>query len=362
MTQLLDFLKRRSTLYHFGGWMIFIAYEVSFVYLIGSVRSGINIWSGFVTPYLINIALFYFHALVVLDLVFGKKKSQYLLFILLLLLEMMLYLFVMLLNNWLFSEESKSLPAYMAETDPGIFIRQIWRGLYFVLFSTGLWFTLRYFDNLKRLQESEKRSIIQQQERQRIQLDLVSSQNAFLQAQINPHLLFNTLNFIHNKVRSSSPAAAGAIITLAEMMRYSLTGITADGKVLLTSEVEQIENLIRINEFRFDSKQNIHLATDKQSYEGTRIIPLLLLPFVENIFKYAELMDADQPAEVRLEVKNNALYFQTYNRKRNPVNFHSQKIGIDNVRKRLNSHYPGNYQLDVKNDEAFFTVMLSINL
>lgn len=360
-TRLLNFLKKRSTLYHVGGWIIFIVYEISFIYFIGSLKSDAASWGNIILSYLINIGLFYFHALVVLNIAFGTKR-RYAVFGLLFLSEMMLYLVIMLVLSWLFAPKGHRFGEYLSMQDRLVFVRQIWRGLYFILFSTSLWFVLRYFEGLKKLQEAETSNIIAQQEKQQVELSLASSRNAFLQAQINPHLLFNTLNFIHNKVRVSSPAAASAIITLSEMMRYSLADIHADGTVLLTNEVEQIENLIRINEFRFDNTLNLQLLTRKEDYEEARIIPLLLLPFVENIFKYGQLMDEQNAATVSLSVQDNTLHFQTHNQKRNPVNFHSQKIGIENVRKRLQSHYPNQFALKVKDEDDAFTVTLTINL
>lgn len=354
--------EKRSVFYHAGGWIIFIVYELSFLYLIGALQTGINIWGNYVIPYLINIGLFYFHALVALNVAFGGKRKLYLVFTLLVLAEIALYLLLMFLDNWLFTSRQESFTTYLFHQGSQLYIRQLWRGLYFLIFSTGLWFILRYFQNQKKLLEAETSSILQQQENQKTELRLMSTQNAFLQSQINPHLLFNTLNFIHNEVQKASPRAADAIITLSEMMRYSLTETKADGKVLLKSEVSQIENLIRINEFRFDNKLHLRLITDKEQYEGKRIIPLVLIPFVENIFKYAELTDKNAPAEVEIRTIGNTLYFETRNKKRTLINFHSQKIGIGNVRKRLNAHYPGNFSLDISENTESFTVTLAINL
>ncbi len=352
--------RKRVFFYHLVWWVIFIAYELTFLFFSRNLGTRTNIWGGYVFPYVINIALFYFHALVALNVSFRNGRNNYILFVLFLATELSLYLFLMSLVSWVFSSPETSKADFLGHVNTLALFPRIWRALYFLIFSTGLWFILKYLKSLKELQEANTRNYQNEKEKHRIQLQLVSTQNAFLQSQINPHLIFNTLNFIYNKVRLVSPESADAIITLSEMMRYSLNNGKSDGKVLLRQELEQIENLIRINEFRFSNQLHINIHSNKEDFHNFRIIPLLLLPFVENIFKYADLQDADRPASISILVNENKLSFKTSNKKRNPVNYHSQKIGIENVKSRLEAHYPGNYFLNVEDREDSFLVTLEL--
>lgn len=352
--------KKKAILYHLGGWLVFIVYEMSFLFLMERIKTGAGIFGDYVIPYAINIGLFYFHAAVTLDLSYSGNKRRHSVFVILLLSEMAVYLMLMRLTSWLFSGNEIPFTKYLFDTSGNAIIPSIWRSLYFILFSTSMWFIYRYLENQKKLQEVQTNILRQQKENQEVQLQLITVQNAFLQAQINPHLLFNTLNFIYNKVRVTSPDAANAIIALTDMMRYSLNNSNPGGKVLLTHEVEQIENLLKINEFRFDKGLHLLLVADKSTFNNIRILPLTLLPFVENVFKYAELINPSFPAEISIVVKDDTIFFKTYNKKRMPVNFHSQKIGINNVRNRLKSHYSDDFTLEIIDELNTFTVLLTI--
>ncbi len=75
----------------------------------------------------------------------------------------------------------------------------------------------------------------------------------FLKAQINPHFLHNTLNFLYAKSLPYSSELSEGILTLSEIMRYSLEKEEdRGGKVLLTKEIEHVNNVIKIQQLRFD--------------------------------------------------------------------------------------------------------------
>ena len=143
------------------------------------------------------------------------------------------------------------------------------------------------------------------------------------------------------------------------MMRYSLVENKIDGKVPLEREVQQIENLVKINQYRFENRLSLEMNT-KGNVEIERIVPLLLVPFVENIFKYADLSDASNPARIELKVEDGVLQFSTWNRKRKTVSFSSPGIGINNVRTRLQSSYPDRFSLHLDEGGSFFSVHLKI--
>lgn len=67
------------------------------------------------------------------------------------------------------------------------------------------------------------------------------------------------------------------------------------------------------------------------------IMPLLLITFVENCFKYGELFDPAKPVLIRLAVERDSLSFYTHNHKKAKAG-HKGKvggIGLANTRKRL---------------------------
>jgi len=351
---------KTKLVYHLLGWSIFIVYEVSFITIIRWASADIPFWNGYFLPYSVNIALFYCHALFILPHSFRRQQYKWVALIVLVAIEILFYLVLIALKD-VPQEQTASpffLGLYMSKIS---FIQQLWRGIYFLIFSTAYWLIQQSFLKKQQLKEAETRELLQQQENQKLELALVSTQNAYLQSQINPHLLFNTLNFIHSEVQQVSPTASEAIITLSDMMRYSLATEKANGKAPLEDEIEQIENLIRINQFRFNQALSITFQCSG-NVKGVAIIPLLLVPFVENLFKYGELDDSNNPAVIILHCEGETLFFSTTNKKRKTIPFRSSGIGIKNVKTRLNTHYPDNFSLRINDAQTTFLLELTIKL
>lgn len=352
-------IKKQIT-YHVFGWLIFILYEVLFINLVRERNIKAPALGDYLLPYLINIIFFYFHAFVTMPLALERKRFRSFFFIFFILVELSVYLFIMGLKNADISHLENDFFRALYPTKIS-FIQQLWRGIYFLIFSTAVWLIRRSFKNKEKLKEAETNALLRQQEKQQLELKLITTQNAFLQSQINPHLLFNTLNFIHSEVQTVSNKASDAIIILSDMMRYSMLQTREDGKVLLQTEAEQIDNLIKINQFRFHNKICIDFITEGE-FHHVRIIPLLLIPFVENLFKYAELKDEANPVKINITLDGSLLIFKTFNKKRKTTNFHSTGIGIENVKTRLASYYENHFSLDIADLDCTFSVNLMVQL
>jgi len=352
-------LRKEQIFYHLIAWMVFIAYEVSIVFVVESASGHHSPLRFFVVPYALNIILFYVHANAILNYCFSSKKRKTILFILLIVLELSVYIFLISLLQTRSETKKRFFIFYF--TNEVLFARTVWRGIYFMIFSTAYWIINRSFKRIQKMKEIEKRALIEEKERQRLELELVSSQNAFLQAQINPHLLFNTLNFIHSEVQEVSETASEAIIILADMMRYSLVENKMDGKVPLEKEIQQIENLIKVNQYRFNNKLCLNFSA-KGDFENIRIVPLLLVPFVENLFKYADMTNVTDPATIHLQLENGIMKFSTFNKKRKTVSFSSPGIGIQNIKTRLQSSYRDRFSLQLEDQDSIFSVHLKIIL
>jgi sensor histidine kinase YesM len=350
----------KNIYYHLIGWMSFIAYEVSFVTIIRWKTADISIWSAFVFPYLINISLFYFHAFVALAFSFGTPRKKPLLFCGFLIAELIAYLILINASDLNFAKFPGSFTAFIYPNRI-IFVEHLWRFVYFLIFSTAFWLIRRSYKRIHKLKDAEKTALLKQQEKKDLEFKLMVTRNAFLQSQINPHLLFNTLNFINNEIHQLSPKASEAVICLADMMRYSLEATKKDGRVILAREAEQIANLIRINKFRFENKLFIN-EQYRGDFEAVRLIPLLLVTFVENIFKHGNFSDPVNPVVLNLWVDGQILYFQATNSKLKKVSLPSSGIGIQNVRTRLEAFYEGRYKLDIANSASVFSVSLTLKL
>jgi two-component system LytT family sensor kinase len=195
-------------------------------------------------------------------------------------------------------------------------------------------------------------------EKEKMQADYL-----FLKAQINPHFLHNTLNFLYARSLPLSPELSEGILTLSEIMRYSLDNHEDDnGKVLLSHEIEHVHNIIRMQQLRFGNTLQVQFNLSGEP-NGQRILPFILITLVENAFKHGDLKSTENPVKIELEVgADGRMHFVCSNRKKTGPKELSTGIGLDNTRKRLELAYGENYSLFIKNQRDIFTVDLVISL
>lgn len=348
----------RTLSYHILGWMAFILYEVTFVTVILGSKSDSSILLGYILPYLINIGLFYCHADISLKPLSNITVKRLALASILIVLELMVYCLIMSLIGSLADTGFIRIANGTLDVDRMKFFKQLWRGIYFISFSTAFWFARKAYITEKKILQLENLTLANEAEKTKLERNMAELENAYLQTQINPHLLFNTLNFLYSTMRSKSPDNSDAVLVLSDIMRFSLRKQEQDKKIPLQEEVDQIRNIVKLNQYRFNHKLHVtvEVAGDHQQ---VRIIPLLLLPFVENIFKYGDLLDLECPARITVSVTANQLLFETFNKVRKS-SFPSHGIGLANVRKRLETYYVGRFQLDLKETGDKYLVTLMI--
>lgn len=216
---------------------------------------------------------------------------------------------------------------------------------------------VRYRDRLATMESQRQKELIDQQ---RIENELVIAKLQTLKYQINPHFLFNSLNFLYAQAIPLSENLSRATMLLSEIMRYGLQQ-NDESKVALENEIKHLENFVEFNRLRFSNRLQIDFRIEGNT-AFRRIMPLLLITFVENAFKYGELHDAAYPLEIQLRIDNRMLYFEVKNKKRNGPKEDSTGIGLTNIKSRLALAYPNSHTLEIINEELFFTTKLEIKL
>ena len=215
-----------------------------------------------------------------------------------------------------------------------------------------------YFTYLR--DEKKHRKVL---EEQKMQLEVEKSQANFnfLKAQINPHFLHNTLNFLYAKSIPYSTELSEGILTLSDIMRYALSeGNAKDGKAPLKDEIEHVRNVIKINQLRFSNNLNVQFQVDGV-VNGATIIPFVLITLVENAFKHGDLKNIENPIVVKANVDENKLNFFCRNKKKQGPKELSTGIGLDNIKKRLDLAYGKDYALNIKDEADFYTTELIIS-
>src|SRR5438067_2066844 len=105
-----------------------------------------------------------------------------------------------------------------------------------------------------------------------------------LQAQINPHFLFNTLNVLASLIHSNPAKAEKVTEELAEIFRYALESTRADW-VRLDDELHFIESYLEIEKARFQERLTYSFDIDP-ALRALKIPPMILQPLVENAIKH----------------------------------------------------------------------------
>lgn len=187
----------------------------------------------------------------------------------------------------------------------------------------------------------------------------------YLNLQLNPHFLFNTLNVIYIQSRKEKAlTSADMVMQLSELLRYQLYE-SVDKKVLMKSDVKHIENYIELQKLR---KADVNIDYQKDGdFDGVMIYPFLSISFLENAFKYvSENSLGEKFIKIFIEVDEKNVSFAIRNtRCDTPVDLTAEKkkssgIGIENTKKRLDLLCPDKYTLNIDYDDKYFNVELKI--
>lgn len=352
-------VSRRRIFRHVGGWLLFLVYEQCLIwYTNGDLVPQITM----LYFYGCNILAFYLF-LGLLRFASGEAHWPLYQLVLWTVAGLGLVTIMKAAGNYLLV-----LPEFSAAQRGLIFrkylVMDLFRSIYFMGLALLIWLSGHARDLRLRAAEAQKRRLIAERDQALAERQYADARNALLQQQLNPHLLFNSLNFVYSRVLRHSREGAQTVLRLAELMRYSMAETDPDGRVVLSAEVEQIRNLVAINAERFDFP--LCLDTRLEGDFGTaRIIPLILLTLAENIFKHARLDDPAQVAQFHLGLSpDGRVEVCSRNRKRDPgaPSQDHASVGLRNLRLRLAHSYPGNHSLDIRETATEFELHLILNL
>ncbi|MET4138460.1 histidine kinase [Pedobacter sp. UYP1] len=298
--------------YHFLVWSIFIAYQI----LIQATYSGkFSAAKQYFLAYFFSLLLFYFHAHVVLKYTLNtpNKILKYSLGILII-LEIIGYLVIGgLVTKYLYTDESpqKSLSQIF---NKAYIIGRIWMAIYYMGTSTGYYFLMHHRQQkqlVEKMKQQELKTILLEKA---IKNELVLTQNAFLRAQINPHFLINTLSFLYNETRKLAPKAAESILSLSDIIQYSLSKEVDAGFVELEKEIRLVESFLTLYQAREPLKKQLSFSYNAAAL-AVPFIPMILMSLTERIIKHGQLDDSLKPAKIKIIYEDSILFIDTSNMK-----------------------------------------------
>jgi LytS/YehU family sensor histidine kinase len=235
--------------------------------------------------------------------------------------------------------------------DKSFVLAYIWRGLYFMLFSTGYYLFRLYKAGRDENELLKQTHYTYQLNKIAMEKRLAQSKTAFLLTQINPHFLFNTLNFIYYTTVKTSPEGANSIMLLSRIMRYSANIENAGSFVPLNQEIEYVRWLMEIHQIRLKDNFFVSFSYSAET-TGWKIIPFLLVTVAENMFKHGEISDGLQTAklDVFLDEEKN-LIITSFNKKKRLSDSSGLKSGLINLQERMIHYYDDQALLEYHHHE-----------
>lgn len=183
-----------------------------------------------------------------------------------------------------------------------------------------------------------------------------------LNAQLNPHFLFNTLNNLYGLSVVKSDKLPNLMLKLSDLLRYSLYE-TKTSLVSLQKEISYLENYISLEKIRLENTKINFKVTGNIS--DKKIAPMLFIVFIENAFKH--LSSENSKVDIEILSEENKLCFTCKNtvdstKLEQKLEKGKSGIGLANAKKRLLLMYPKKHCLKIQSDSSCFSVSLELYL
>lgn len=196
------------------------------------------------------------------------------------------------------------------------------------------------------------------------------SELRFLRSQISPHFLFNVLNSLTALARKKSELLEPSLLKLSELMRYTIYETDQDF-IPLKSEIDYIQSYINLQQLRFEEHIRLNINIDGTGIQHQQIAPMLLIPLIENAFKYSSQVVGAPYIDLKLGVSaqnhlilalKNSCSKATWLDTSPEEDTTSAGLGLSNLRRRLELIYPQRFTFKVQQLENEFLVALDIEL
>ncbi|MCP3931395.1 MAG: hypothetical protein GY705_20105 [Bacteroidetes bacterium] len=333
---MLSFIKKIKYFKHYALWAFMFVFVFDYHFWEGNWGEAVCYTSVEVFLY---VLIFYFNFKFAIPSLLEKKK--YLGYICSLLVFLIIYIFFI-------KKSGIETHLYEGELLRNLFSMTINFTLFWLI-STLYW----YFE---KLQKEREQQLLMRAEK-------LEAEIKFLKNQISPHFIFNTLNNIYSLVLQGHKNAAPMLAKLSDVLRYLLYDSSQE-TVFLGKELSAIQKYIELQLLRKPKSENVDFYREGKDSK-LKIVPLILLNFVENCFKHSDL-DKSKDAWIKISCivkENNLLHFSTKNSKKGFIaSLKDSGLGNTNIQRQLELNYPNAHELNIEDKGDFFVTHLIIKL
>ncbi len=181
-----------------------------------------------------------------------------------------------------------------------------------------------------------------------------------IKLQLDPHLLFNTINNIDALILKDSVAASDYLNKLSDIMRFILYETKSD-RIPLAKEIEYIDKYIALQKIRTANEKYVRLSV-KGIIGSKRIAPMVFIPFIENAFKHTNNKKLENAIIVNIFINDETIQLVCENKfdSKLKVEHTHGGLGNDLIEKRLQLLYPENHTLEVHKTNELYSINLTI--
>lgn len=200
-----------------------------------------------------------------------------------------------------------------------------------------------------------KHWMIENQRVNQLEKRQIQSEVDYLKEQVNPSLLFNTLNRTGVLSRSEPQKAADMVLRLSQLLRYQLYDGARD-RVLLNAEISFLSNFLALEKFYSDTFD--YRIVSEKDLMGVLIPPLLLVPVIQYALKRMDKQEVRPYILLQTERKEQQInIICRFDDRTEPATKE-----LDGMRTRLNLLYPDNYSLSITQDKEQETSTITLKM
>ncbi|MGB4960193.1 MAG: histidine kinase [Saprospiraceae bacterium] len=204
-----------------------------------------------------------------------------------------------------------------------------------------------------------------------IQKEISDLERSALQAQMNPHFIFNCLNSIQNFIMKNDKMEAMEYLhRFAKLIRQNLNASTGN-TLSLDEEISMLDNYLSLEQMRFNHRFDYEIkVSDLIEPTDIQIPPLLIQPFVENAIIHG-VAETSYQGKISIQIDKNQDVLHVIIQDNGPgISDHAQhkhhkSLGMSITQKRLqhiNDHTDDNYSIFSKSDEKGTEIKITVKI
>lgn len=147
-------------------------------------------------------------------------------------------------------------------------------------------------------------SEINEKEKLDYKAKLLALEQKSMNASMNRHFIFNSLNSIQYFINTQDKVSANKYLTnFAKLIRKNLDSVTAEGNVIsLEEELERVQLYLSLESMRFKDRFTYEINTHGIDVESVLIPPMVIQPFIENSIMHGILPDESKQGKILVDV------------------------------------------------------------